>query len=189
MAIFKIRLAGLTSLFDNALLFFFQGEKMTNRLSRYVAKINNAPQFMQSFLLTKLFCSQVKYAGTSNITLVKVTNTEVELVIKNKKAVQNHIGGVHAIAAALLAESATGIVFGINVPDSRLPLLKSMNISYQRRMQGDLKAHATLTTEQIQTIEQNEKGDMMVPVTITDESGEAPIECLMDWAWVSKKRK
>jgi len=29
----------------------------------------------------------------------------------------------------------------------------------------------------------------MVPVTITDESGQQPIECFMEWAWVPKKRK
>ena len=35
--------------------------------------------------------------------------------------VQNHIKGVHACAMALLAESATGAVFGMNVPDSAIP--------------------------------------------------------------------
>ena len=33
--------------------------------------------------------------------------------------VQNHIKGVHACAMALLAESATGAVFGMNVPGKR----------------------------------------------------------------------
>jgi len=162
---------------------------MANRFSSIVAKINKAPQFMRSFLLTRLFCSTVKYAGTSNVKLLEVSNNKVKLFIANKKRVQNHIGGVHAIAAALLAESATGIVFGMNVPDSCIPLLKSMTINYQRRMQGDLTAVATLSEQQISDILQQEKGDLVVKVEITDESGEQPIECLMDWAWVSKQRK
>ena len=115
-------------------------------------------------------------------------NYNVTLFVKNQKKVQNHIGGVHAICAALLAESATGIVFGMNVPDTCLPLLKSMTINYQRRMQGDLTAVAELSAEQIAEIAANDKGDMQVKVTITDESGQQPIECFMDWAWVSKKR-
>lgn len=143
---------------------------------------------MQSFLLTKLFTTKVKFAGTTGVKINKITHQQTLLSLKNKKSVQNHIGGIHAIAAAVLAESATGIVFGMNVPDSKLPLLKSMKVNYQRRMQGDLKAVANLTTEQITMIEQQDKGNVIVPVTITDESEQQPIECEMEWAWVSKKR-
>ncbi len=161
---------------------------MANRFSSYVNKVNKAPQFMQSFLLTTLFTSKVKFAGTTGIKIHKITHQEAILSLKNKKTVQNHIGGIHAVAAAVLAESTTGIAFGMNVPDSKLPLLKSMKINYLRRMQGDLKAVANLTLEQIEMIEQQDKGDIFVPVIITDESGQQPIECEMEWAWVSKKR-
>lgn len=51
--------------------------------------------------------------------------------------VQNHIGGVHACGMALAAESATGILMGMNVPDSRLPLCKSMTIDFKRRAEGE----------------------------------------------------
>ena len=161
---------------------------MANKFSKVVYKINKGPASLPTFFLTKVFNSQVKYAKTSNVKLLSVTNSAVGLKIENKKRVQNHIGGVHAIAASLLAESATGIVFGMNVPDSHVPLLKAMKIEYQRRMVGDLTAHATLTEEQIKQIETQDKGDMMVPVSITDESGQQPIECFMEWAWVAKRR-
>ena len=161
---------------------------MVNRFSRIVKKIKKFPKISHSFLLTKLFCSQVKYASTSKVTLVDIEQQQVKLSMVNRKRVQNHIGGVHAIAAALLAESATGIVFGLNLPDSCLPLLKSMTINYQRRMQGDLTAIATISNQQIALLTE-EKGNMDIAVTITDESGEQPIECIMTWAWISKKQK
>lgn len=163
-------------------------KNMANRFSSFVEKINKAPQFMQSFLLTALFTSKVKFAGTTGVKIEKVTRQQAILSLKNKKSVQNHIGGIHAIAAAVLAESVTGIVFGMNLPDSRLPLLKSMKINYQRRMQGNLTAVAQLNSEQMTLMEQQEKGDIIVPVIITDESGQQPLECEMEWAWVSKKR-
>jgi uncharacterized protein (TIGR00369 family) len=160
-----------------------------NKLSRYIAKISQAPKFAQSFLLTKLFCSQVKFANTTGIKIVKVTDNQVEIHLANKRKVQNHIGGVHAVAAAVLAESTTGLLLGLHVTDQCLPLLKSMNVNYQRRMQGDLKAVASLSEQQIEFIETQVKGDLIVPVTITDESGEQPIICEMHWAWIEKKRK
>ena len=58
---------------------------------------------------------------------------------------QNHIKGVHACGMALLAESATGGVFGMNLPDEALPLLKNMSIDYVRVAKGDLRGVATLT--------------------------------------------
>jgi len=161
---------------------------MSNRFSRVVKRIKKLPKFSHSFLLTKLFCSQVKYAGTSKLIILDIESQQVKLLMKNRKKVQNHIGGVHAIAAALLAESATGIVFGMNLPDRCLPLLKSMTINYQRRMQGDLTAIASISEQQIALLAQD-KGEVKITVTITDESGQQPIECLMTWAWVTKKPK
>ena len=180
-------LEGLTSLRHNEEK-VSEEEDMANKLSRVVSRINKGPQGLRSFLLTTVFNSQVKYAKTSRIKLLSVTNSQAVLKIENKKRVQNHIGGVHAIAASLLAESATGIVFGLNVPDSHLPLLKSMTVNYLRRMVGDLQAVATLTDDQLKAISEQDKGDMQVKVVITDESGQEPIECFMDWAWVPKRR-
>lgn len=161
---------------------------MANRFSKAVRKIHMFPASLHSYLLTKLFCTTVKYANTSNIKLLTVSNKHVRLTLANKKKVQNHIGGIHAIAASLLAESATGIVFGMNVPDTHVPLLKSMTVNFQRRMKGDLVATASLTDEQIALITSADKGDLIVPVSITDGSGEEPIEVIMNWAWVNKVR-
>jgi acyl-coenzyme A thioesterase PaaI-like protein len=136
-----------------------------------------------------LFTSQVKLAGTARLRILAMSESEATVRLANKKRVQNHIGGIHAVGAALAAESASGIVFGMNVPDSHLPLLKSMTLEYNKRMQGAICAKATLSDEQKTLINSQEKGDILVPVTLTDESGETPIECQMNWAWVPKRRR
>jgi acyl-coenzyme A thioesterase PaaI-like protein len=160
---------------------------MANKFRKIVNKVNKTPIRIRSFLLTKIFCTTVKFAGTSSIKLVSVSNTEAVLTLENKKKVRNHIGGIHAIAAALLAESATGIVFGMNVLDSCVPLLKSMTIHYQRRMKGNLTAIAKISEADVQVIENSDKGSLIVNVEITDESEQQPIVCEMEWAWVAKR--
>ena len=162
---------------------------MSNRFSRIVNKINNGPEFLRQFLLTRVFCGSVKYAGTSKIKLLSVSANKAVLRLNNIKRVQNHIGGIHAIAASLLAESTTGIVVGMNVPDDRVPVLKSMTVNFKRRMQGNLVAEANLSDEQINQITSTEKGETNVVVTITDDSGQQPIEVDMLWAWIPKIRK
>ncbi len=162
---------------------------MANKLSRMVRKVNALPSRFHSFLLTKLFTSQVKFAGTAKLKIEQISHEQVVVSLANRKRVQNHIGGIHAVAAALAAESASGIVFGMNVPDSHLPLLKSMTMQYTRRMQGAIRVEANLTDAQRESISRDEKGDLLVAVTLTDESGQQPIECQMNWAWTPKKRK
>lgn len=159
-----------------------------NRLSKTADKLQNLPEFMRSFAMSKAFGSVIKYAGHSGVRFEKLSHNECIVSLKNKKKVQNHIGGIHAAAMALLTETATGFVFGMNVPDSKLPLIKKMNIDYVKRSTGDMRALATLTDEQIKKIQTEEKGEVVVSVVITDEANAEPINAEMTWAWTAKKR-
>jgi len=90
---------------------------------------------------------------------------------------------------ALLAETATGFCVGMNLPDDKLPLIKTLKVDYLKRASGDLTAVAQLRPEQIEQMFTQDKGDVTVPVVITDQSGQSPIQCEMVWAWVPKVRK
>ncbi len=89
---------------------------------------------------------------------------------------------------ALITETATGFVFGMSVPDDKLPLIKSMKIDYVKRSTGDMRAVAKLSDEQIKFIQSEERGEIVVEVTITDEANVEPIKAEMTWAWTAKKR-
>ena len=159
-------------------------ENSLTRLMRPLAKLpNNMRVSTLSFILGKV----VPYVGTSGLRYEEVTPTRVVVSIRNRRPVQNHIKGVHAAAMALMAETATGFVIGVNLSDEKLPLIKSLHVDYKRRTIGDMRAVASLTAEQVAMIHASPKGELLVPVTVTDESGEEPIQCQMLWAWVSKK--
>lgn len=160
-----------------------------NILNRVVSKLNALPDSVRGKAVTMLIGRTVRYAGTSNIYIEKLTTTESVMHLKNKKKVQNHIGSIHAAAMALLAESATGLLVGMNVPDSCNPVIKSLHVDYLKRCQGDIKAVARLTDAQIEQITTTEKGDVTVEVVVTDERGVEPIRCEMIWAWTPKVRK
>ncbi|WP_020647730.1 DUF4442 domain-containing protein [Solimonas variicoloris] len=159
-----------------------------NRLSRAVAYCAALPGPLRRRATTLLFNSQVRFAGTAGLRFETLSEAQAVVVVRNRRKVQNHIGGVHAAAMALLAETASGAVFGMNVPDDRLPLLKSMHIDYVKRAQGDLRAVATLDAAQRARIVAEARGDLVVPVTITDAAGESPVVATMTWAWVPKQR-
>ncbi|RHY32228.1 hypothetical protein DYB32_002735 [Aphanomyces invadans] len=162
-----------------------------NKLAGLVAKINQSglPTSVREGALTLAFNSQVKMAGLAGIHIESLSESQSVLTLKNRFRVQNHIGSVHACGMALLAESASGVVFGMNVKDTHLPLLKSMSINYVKRAQGDLRAVATLTPTQREALERDDKGNVVVDVVLTDAKGERPVEVQMTWAWTPKRPK
>ena len=157
-------------------------------MSRIVDKLGFLPPSVRSTVISRIFGRVVPYVGTSGLVYEELTPERVVVTIKNRRAVQNHIKGVHAAAMALLAETATGFCVGMNLPDDKLPLIKTLRVDYTKRTQGSMKAVASLTPEQARQIRSEPKGEVTVPVVVTDESGEEPIRCEMIWAWVPKKK-
>jgi acyl-coenzyme A thioesterase PaaI-like protein len=159
-----------------------------NPLRKLVNFANKMPDWLGPRIITFAFNSQVKLAGTASLKILHTDGQSVTFFQQNKKKVQNHIGGVHAAAMALLAESATGFIVGINLPGDKLPLIKSMKLNYVKRATGDLKAVASLTEEQIALMTSTEKGEVLVKVAVSDEKMIEPVTAEMLWAWVPKKR-
>ena len=161
----------------------------TNRLSKLVKATAKLPKGIRSTLWSKAFGRIVPMVGSANIRYLEVSHAKVVVKIENHRAMQNHIGQVHACAMALIAETATGFVTGMNVPDSCIVLIKSLKVDFKRPSKGAMTAVATLTDEQQKLMQSSEKGETLVSVVVTDESNEEPIQCEMLWAWVSKRKK
>ena len=160
----------------------------SNNLTRVISKFAFLPPALRATVTSGIFGRVVPFVGTSGLRYEELTPERVVVSIRNRRPVQNHIKGVHAAAMALLAETATGFAVGMNLPDDKLPLIKSLKVDYLKRTQGDMRAVATLTPEQVELIRNTPRGEVLVPVMVTDESGEEPIRCEMLWAWVSKQR-
>jgi hypothetical protein len=76
----------------------------------------------------------------------------------------------------------------MNVPDTHIPLIKSMNVNFVRRCEGDIRVYATLSQEDYIRMHEDDRGDVSVACRVEDESGNEPIEAEMIWAWVNKDR-
>ncbi|MDE2593760.1 MAG: DUF4442 domain-containing protein [Burkholderiales bacterium] len=160
----------------------------SNRLSKTVAQFDGLPAGLRSSAISFVLGNVVPYIGTSKLKFEELTPERVVVSIKNRRKVQNHIHNVHAAAMALLAETATGFCVSMNLSDDKLPLIKTLKVDYLKRTQGDMRAVAQLRPDQIQLIRSQDKGELTVPVTITDETGNEPITAEMVWAWVPKKK-
>lgn len=131
----------------------------TNRLAKLVKATSRFPKGVRSTLWSKAFGRVVPMVGTAGIKYIEVSRNTVIVELKNHRGMQNHINQLHAVAMALLAETATGFVTGMNVPDTSIVLIKSMKIDYKRPSKGDMRAVATLTDAQIQEMQSTDKGE------------------------------
>lgn len=159
-----------------------------NRLHRMTSAINLLPAPLRRAALSRLLGRVVPFVGTADLVIEEMTDSRVSVLLRNRRKVQNHIGGVHAVAMGLAVETATGFVTGLNVPDTRVPLIKSLKVDYVKRTRGDLRAVATLAPDQRELIRTTDKGELEVEVHATDESGAEPIRCTAVWAWVPRRR-
>ena len=159
-----------------------------NRLERQLSRLDEVPAFARPWFRSVVLGRAVPFTGTAKLRYEEMSASSVQIFVANQPKVRNHIGGVHAMASTLAAETATGMVMGMNVRDDCLPVVKDMRVQFKKRGQGAMRAVATLTDAQRELIRSTTKGEVTVPVTVTDESGNQPIECEFIWAWIPSTR-
>lgn len=161
-----------------------------NQFTRLLSVTKYLPAKARSSILTKAFSKVVPYVGTTGLYYETVTPNDVVVSLNNRKAVQNHIGSIHAVAVTLLAETATGFVLGMNLPADRVLLIKSYAVNFYRPLkQGQVAAVASLSDEQRLEILNTPKGEMVIPCVIDDRESDSerdPITVEMTWAWIPK---
>lgn len=163
-------------------------ETTQNRFSKTVSKIEKTAGPLSQKVVSFAIGRAIRFAGTAGLQVEELSPNKAVASIANRKRVQNHIGGVHAAAMVLVAENTTGLVVGMNVPDTAVPVVKSLKVDFVKRATGSLRAEATLTDEQCERIRTEPKGDVTVNVRVTDEAGVEPIQCEIIWAWTPKRR-
>ena len=163
---------------------------VSNQFTKLLSVTKYLPASARSSILSKAFGKVVPYVGTTGVYYETVEPNQVAVSLNNTKAVQNHIGSIHAVAITLLAETATGFILGLNLPSDRVLLIKSYSVDFYRPIKkGQIAAIATLSDEQRLTILNTPKGEMIIPCVIHDRESDSerdPIVVEMTWAWIPK---
>jgi len=159
-----------------------------NQFTRILRRYDWVPAPLRKPLISWAIGRTIRFVGTAGIEIDTLTPTRVVARLPNRSRVQNHVGGLHAAAMALLAETVTGLVVALNVPGESVPVIRTLEVSFQRRAKGALTAEATLSPTESERIQTSSIGKIDVPVTVTDASDRTPITCTLQWAWLPKER-
>ncbi|RLB57515.1 MAG: DUF4442 domain-containing protein, partial [Deltaproteobacteria bacterium] len=139
-----------------------------SRVGDVAAFINKLPRPLRPRALSKMVALVVPYVGTTGLVIERLDRERVIGVARNRRRARNHIGGVHAAASVLLAETVTGFLVAMNLPGDKLPLIKTMHADFLRRARGDIRAETWLEEEQRRLLQQEPKGAIDVAVQLSD---------------------
>lgn len=160
--------------------------RVNNQMNTLLAALNGLPEADKVAEQSRQMAKLVPFLHTAGVVFEELTQERVRVRTDNSPTLHNHIGGIHACVMALLAETATGFVSILNTPDDKIILLKSMNLRYTRRSVGIVRAEADLSAARAALLQAEERGSLPIRCRLWDESGEAPVEADVVWAWLPK---
>jgi Domain of unknown function (DUF4442) len=162
---------------------------MENKITTIFSRIEKLPTFLRKAAKGMAIGFTVPFIGTAGIQFEETLPHTWTGSLKNRRKVQNHLKQIHAAGMVLLAEAVAVFVTSINLPDSKIPLVKKIEADFVKRSSGSMKATATLTNEQIETMRSLDKGEMIIDVLVTDATNAQPVIVKITSAWTTKPSK
>jgi acyl-coenzyme A thioesterase PaaI-like protein len=161
----------------------------TNPFARIADRCANLPGSLRRPLVTQAVGTVIPFVDTAGCFIEEYTPERVVVRLDNREGVQNHLGGLHAAALALLAETASGLVVALNVPPASSPVLRTMDVSFKQFARKTVEAEATLSTEEADRIQSRPIGKVNVDVTLTETNADTIlVSSALQWAWVPEDR-
>ena len=161
----------------------------TNPFARIADRYADLADHLRPPLVTRAVGTVIPFVATAGCFIEAYGPTRVAVRVDNRKAVQNHLGGLHAAALALLAETASGLVVALNVQPASTPLLRTMDVSFDRLARHPVQAEATLSTEEATRIQSRPIGKIDVDVALTAPDDDTTlVSSTLQWAWVPEER-
>lgn len=114
-----------------------------NKTAALLAKFKKFPGGL--WLFSRALCFRAPYFSTIRPTFTLLEPGRGEAKFKKRRAVQNHLGTVHAIAIANLCELVAGVTLEISLPSSHRWIPKSMKINYLAKASSDVRAKTSIT--------------------------------------------
>lgn len=120
-----------------------------------------------TWLFSRAASLKAPYFRTIRPSILDFRPGRIEVAMKKRWAVHNHIGTVHAIACCNLAEFAMGVMVDLSRPAHIRWIPAGMDVQYLKKADSDLRAVAELPAG----LDWEREQIMIVPVQIFNRAG------------------
>ncbi|MBH1637184.1 DUF4442 domain-containing protein [Stenotrophomonas maltophilia] len=121
-----------------------------------------------NWLFSRAVCFKAPYFASIAPRITRLEHGRCEGTLADRRKVRNHIGTVHAIAMCNLAELTAGLMVDASLPADMRWIPKGMDVKYQAKALGTLKAVATPV---LPIVSAADGYDLPVKVSVTDAAG------------------
>lgn len=138
---------------------------------------------LRRWFFAQSVCRRAPYFRTIQPRFLELAPALCRVTMRKRRAVENHIRSVHALAMGNLCELAAGMVTEVTIPTTMRWLPRGMTIEYLRKAESDVTATARLTkTEWLGAAE-----NIAVPVSVIDATGTEVVRAVITM-YVSPKK-
>jgi uncharacterized protein (TIGR00369 family) len=125
-------------------------------------------------LFSRLVGIMAPYTGTIDAHVVELRDGFAEVHLRDRRAVRNHLGSVHAVALANLAELTGNVALAYSLPDDARFIVAKMSIEYLKKARGTLRGRCVAPLP-----ETSERREYEVPVEILDARGDVVVRATL----------
>ena len=124
------------------------------------------------------------YSGTIRARIEALEPGFARVVLRDRRAVRNHLKSIHAIALLNLGEIATGLAVLSTLPGNMRGIVLGLNAEYLKKARGRLSASAKFELP----AEINDNFSCQASADIVDECGDVVAIIRADWLIGYKKQ-
>lgn len=136
--------------------------------------LNRLP--LGKFLFAQLLGQNIPYTGSIGARVQTLKPGYAEVNLRDRRSVRNHLGSIHAIALANLAELTTGLATLSGMPNNARGILVGLDVKYLKKARGTITG--TCSSDIPST---NEEKEYIVEVSLQDKEGSEVVKAKATW--------
>lgn len=126
-------------------------------------------------VFSRVIGQMAPYTGTVGAQIEEVRDGYARVVMRDRRAVRNHLNCVHAIALVNLAEITGNIAMAYSLPDDARFIVAGLRIDYLKKARGTIVGETHCPP-----VESSAKQNYEVPVVLRNEKGEEVARAVLD---------
>jgi uncharacterized protein (TIGR00369 family) len=128
------------------------------------------------WLFSHLIGYAVPYSGSIGARVTSLEPGRATVTLRDRRAVRNHLGSVHAVALVNLAEVSSGMAMLAALEPGVRGIVTTIAVEYHKKARGRLTATGTAAPPRV-----NAPVESLAHAEVRDESGDLVAEATVTW--------